>query len=120
MTAVVLEQPVADVVAVLEQAAAVIEANGFTKRYLYDRRQAGAGKSLRFCRVDVIGALNIAAHGTPVYAGSPAVASAEAALLARITEAAIVTWNDATGRTAADAVALLRNTATELQAEEAK
>jgi hypothetical protein len=99
-----------------EQAALVIDANGHCKRYLYDTKQASGGMNLADVRVDLIGALNIAAHGTPVYAGRDLrVWAAEQAILARIPEAAIVTRNDARGFGKREAAKLLRDTAASLR-----
>lgn len=104
----------------LEQAAQVIDVNGHCKRDLYDHKQATGTKPAN-CRVDLIGALNIAAHGTPVYTGRDLrVWAAEQAILARIPEAAIVTWNDARGHGKREAVKLLRDTAAGLRAGVAK
>lgn len=99
----------------LDKAAAVIDLNGHCKRDLYDHKQA-AGTKPENCRVDIIGALNIAAHGKPIYTGrSLLVWAAENAILARIDEAAIVTWNDARGRGKREAAKLLRDTAAGLR-----
>ena len=103
-----------------DKAADVIDTNGHCKRYLYDTKQA-AGTKPANCRVDIIGALNIAAHGTPVYTGRDLrVWTAEQAILAGIPEAAIVTWNDARGHGKREAVKLLRDIAASLRAGVAK
>lgn len=102
-----------------DRAAAVIDTNGHHKRYLYNTKQAQAGIALAKCRVDILGALNIAAHGTPRYAGSPLVFAAETALARRIDRVSLVVWNDTQGRTKGDAINLLKRTATELRAEAA-
>ncbi|WP_020135119.1 DUF6197 family protein [Streptomyces sp. 351MFTsu5.1] len=66
-------------------------------------------------------ALNIAAHGAPVYTGrSLLVWRAEEALLARIEQAAIVTWNDARGHGKREAAKLLRDTAASVRGVAAK
>jgi len=98
-----------------DKAAQVIQANGHCKRYLYDTKQAAGGTKLEDCRVDVIGAINIALHGTPRYAGTGLGTVVERALLARIPEPSIVVWNDTKGRTKHDAIALLRDTAAALR-----
>ncbi len=100
-----------------EKAMRVIAANGHHKRYLYDTKQAQSGMALDKCRVDIIGALNIAAHGTPRYAGSPIVFAAEMALARQIDRESLVVWNDEKGRSKDDAVDLLNQTAAELRAE---
>lgn len=111
------EPTTAEVADLCDRAADVIEANGHCKRDLYDHKQAAGGTKPEDCRVDLIGALNIAAHGTPVYTGkSLLVWRAEDAVLARIQEAAIVTWNDARGHGKAQAAKLLRDTAAGLRA----
>lgn len=102
-----------------DKAAAIIATNGLAKRYLYDTRQAGTGLPLEQCRVDILGALNIAAHGTPRYAGSPLVYAAERALEQRIDRASLVVWNDEKGRGKDDAIVLLKQTAAELRTETA-
>jgi hypothetical protein len=102
---------------ICDKAADIIETNGFCKRYLYDTKQAAGGTSLADCRVDVIGAINIALYGTPRYGLGGLGAVVERALLERIPEPCIDTWNDAKGRTKADAIALLRDTATALREE---
>lgn len=83
----------------IDEAAAVIARNGLAKRYLYDTKQANTGLPLEQCRVDIIGALNVAAHGTPRYASSPLVFAAE--------------------RDKDDAIVLLKRTAAELRTEAA-
>jgi hypothetical protein len=104
----------------LAEAADVIDTNGHCKRDLYDHKQAAGGTKPADCRVDIIGALNIAAHGTPVYTGRDLrVWAAEQAILARIPEAAIVSWNDARGHGKREAAKLLRDTANALRAEAA-
>lgn len=109
---------VADLIA---NAADVIDRNGHCKRDLYDHKQAAGGTKPQDCRVDIIGALNIAAHGTPIYTGKSLLAwRAEDAILARIPEAAIVTWNDARGHGKREAAKLLRDTAASLRAGVAK
>lgn len=105
---------IADLIA---KAADVIDSNGHCKRDLYDHRQAAGGTKLANCRVDIIGALNIAAHGTPRYTGRDLrVWAAEQAILARIPEAAVVSWNDARGHGKREAAKLLRDTAASLTA----
>lgn len=100
---------------VCDKAAQVIQANGHCKRYLYDTRQAAGGTKLAGCRVDLIGAINIVLYGTPRYTGTGLGAVVEQALLARIDEPSIVVWNDTKGRTKADAITLLRETAAALR-----
>lgn len=99
-----------------DNAAAIIRSNGHHQRYLYNIKQAQSGLPLDQCSVDILGALNIAAHGTPRYAGSPLVFAAEQVLQQRIDRAALVVWNDEQGRTKNDAINLLTNTANDLRA----
>jgi len=110
------EPETAEVADLLAKAATVIDTNGHCKRDMYDHRQAAGGTQPENCRVDLIGALNIAAHGVPVYTGkSLLVWRGEEAILARIDEAAIVTWNDAKGHGKREAAKLLRDTANGLR-----
>ena len=102
-----------------DKAAAIIAKNGHHRRYLYDTKQADTGLPLNQCRVDILGALNIAAHDTPRYAGSPLVFAAERVLEQRIGRASLVVWNDEKGRSKDDAIALLRQMAADLRAEAA-
>lgn len=115
------EPTTVEVADVLDKAADVIDKNGHCKRDLYDHKQAAAGTKPADCRVDLIGALNIAAHGQPIYTGKSLLTwRAENALLAHIGEPAIVTWNDARGHGKREAAKLLRDTAAALRAEAAK
>lgn len=110
------EPTTTEIADLLDQAADVIDVNGHCKRDLYDHKQAAGGTKPEACRVDVIGALNIAAHGVPIYTGkSVLVWRAEEAILARIEQAAIVTWNDARGHGKREAAKLLRDTANNLR-----
>ncbi|MDI9887325.1 hypothetical protein QMZ92_23875 [Streptomyces sp. HNM0645] len=101
---------------VLEDAADHIAANGYCKHYLYSTTQAQTGLPLDKCAVDVLGAINLAVHGTPRYTGGdPIVAAAEAAVRARITAPSVAAWCDHKGNGKAQAIALLRDTAAELR-----
>lgn len=112
------EPTTTEVADLLGKAADVIDTNGHCRRDLYDHRQAAAGTQPANCRVDIIGALNIAAHGVPVYDGrSVLVWRAEEAILARIPDPAIVTWNDAKGRNKTQVAKLLRDTAASVRGE---
>lgn len=104
-----------EIAEVCDEAATVIAANGLAKRYLYDTKQAETGLPLEKCRVDIIGALNIAAHGTPRYAASRIVYAAERVLEKRIDRVSLVVWVDEKGRTADEAITLLRDTAASLR-----
>lgn len=110
------EPTTTEVADLCDKAADIIDTNGHCKRDLYDHKQAAGGTKPAGCRVDIIGALNIAAHGTPIYTGKSLLTwRAEDAILARIPEAAIVTWNDARGRGKREAAKLLRDTAASLR-----
>jgi hypothetical protein len=111
----------AEIADLCDKAATVIDRNGHCKRDLYDHRQAAGGTKPQDCRVDLIGALNVAAHGAPIYTGKSLLTwAAENAILARIPDAAIVTWNDARGRGKREAAKLLRDTAASLRTGAAK
>lgn len=110
------EPTTAEIADLCDKAADVIDRNGHCKRDLYDHKQAASGTKPENCRVDIIGALNVAAHRTPIYTGKSLLTwRAEEAILARIGEAAIVTWNDARGRGKREAAKLLRDTAASLR-----
>lgn len=112
------EPTTAEIADLCDKAADIIDANGHCKRDLYDHKQAANGTKPANCRVDIIGALNIAAHGVPVYTGKSLLAwRAEDAILARIGDAAIVTWNDAKGHGKREAAKLLRDTAASLRGD---
>jgi hypothetical protein len=98
-------------VPVLETAAKIIEANGWCRTYLWDTKQAAAGTPLEYCRVDIAGALAIALHGSPTYAGTPQVRSAEQLLVDRIDAPSLAAWYTRPGVDQAAAVQLLRATA---------
>lgn len=105
-----------DVAAVLDLAAQHIEKFGFCKKYLYNVRQAAAGLPLERCEVDLIGAINVAVHGTPRHVGGdPLTRLAEKALEARIEAPSVATWCDYPGNGKAAAVDLLRTSAAELR-----
>lgn len=113
---IITEPTTTEVADLLDTAADVIDRNGHCKRDLYDHKQAATTKPEN-CRVDIIGAVNIAAHGVPIYTGKSLLTwRAEEAILARIPDAAIVTWNDARGRGKREAAKLLRDTAAGLRA----
>lgn len=116
LTATPTELELADL---CDKAADIIATNGHHQRYLYDTKQAETGLPLNQCRVDILGALNIVAHDTPRYAGSPLVFAAESLLVQRIDRASLVVWNDEKGRSKDDAITLLKQTATELRTEAA-
>jgi hypothetical protein len=106
-----------EIAEVCDKAAAVIATNGLHQRFLYDTKQADSGLPLDQCRVDIIGALNIAAHGTPRYAQSRTVYAAERALEKHIDRCSLVTWIDEKGRDKDDAIVLLKTVAAQLRTE---
>ncbi|MFF4346748.1 hypothetical protein [Streptomyces sp. NPDC001530] len=109
-----LTTPAPDEIAdVLDKAADHIVTVGFCKKYLYSVRQANAGLALTKCEVDVLGAINVAVHGTPRYVGGdPLVHAAEKALADSIDAPSVAAWCDYRGNGKAKAIALLRDTAT--------
>lgn len=76
----------------LRLAADVIDANGFTRHYLWDTGQARTGIPPESCRVDIAGALAIALHGHPAKAYTPEVRVAEQLLVARINAPSLAAW----------------------------
>ncbi|QQM45111.1 DUF6197 family protein [Streptomyces liliifuscus] len=112
----VSEPTAADVAAVLDLAADHIETVGYCKRYLYSVRQASGGMALDRCQVDVIGAINVAVHGTPRHVGGdPLTRLAEQAVEARIEAPSVATWCDYPGNGKDAALELLRDTADALR-----
>lgn len=103
-------------VPVLEQAAAVIETNGFHRHFLWDTAQADRGIPLEDCRVDIAGALGIVLYGSPRYAGAPRVRAVEQLLVDRVDAPSLAAWYSRPGIGLRQAVTLLRGTADELRA----
>jgi hypothetical protein len=101
---------------IIAKAADIVEANGFCRNYLYDTRQAAGGTNLKNCRVDIIGAINIALHETPRYTGSAQGVEAEKELASRVDAPSIVAWCSHRNTGKEQAVKLLRDTAAELRA----
>lgn len=109
-----------DVAAVLDLAADHIDAVGYCKKYLYSVSQAESGMPLDQCSVDVIGAINVAVHGTPRHVGGDPLAwAAEKAVAARVDAPSVATWCDYPGNGKDAALALLRDTAESLRNEAA-
>jgi hypothetical protein len=109
------EETERDAIPVLDQAADVLEGNGFHRNYLWDTRQHDRGTPLEDCRVDIAGALAIVLHGSPTYAGTPAVRKVEALLNERIPAPSLAAWYSHPGIGRRQAVALVRDTADELR-----
>ena len=106
----------ADVAAVLDLAADHMETVGYCKRYLYSVSQAASGLALDRCKVDVLGAINVAVHGTPRHVGGdPLTWSAEKAVAERIDAPSVATWCDLPGNNQDAAISLLRATAASLR-----
>lgn len=104
------------VAAVLDLAADHIDKVGFCKKYLYSVRQAENGMPLDACEVDVIGAINVAVHGTPRHVGGdPLTWAAEKALVARVDAPSVAAWCDYPGNGKQAALDLLRDTAASLR-----
>lgn len=107
-----------EVADVCDKAADAIHANGYCRKYLYDTRQADGGTLLEACRVDIIGAINLAVHSTPRHVGgSPLTEAAERAVNDRIDAPSIVAWCDLPGHGGQQAITLLRATAASLRGE---
>ncbi|MCX5253550.1 hypothetical protein OOK27_05105 [Streptomyces canus] len=105
-----------EIAEVCDKAAGHIDAVGYCKKYLYSVRQAENGLPLNQCEVDVIGAINVAVHGTPRYVGgNPLTHATEKAIEARIDAPSIAAWCDYRGNGKAKAIALLRDTADSLR-----
>lgn len=102
---------------ILDKAAAAIHTNGWCRTYLYDTRQHDGGTAIHACRVDILGALNLAATGTPRWPGTPLTRAAEQALNDRVDAASVVAWCDLKGNGGQQAIALLRETAASLRGE---
>jgi hypothetical protein len=114
---VTTKAPAATTIAdVLDKAAEHIDTVGYCKKYLYNARQAANGLPLGQCQVDVIGAINVAVHGTPRHvAGDPLTRLAEQAVAARIDAPSVAAWCDYPGNGKDAAISLLQNTAAELR-----
>jgi hypothetical protein len=101
---------------VLDKARAHIVEVGFCKKYLYSASQANNGLPLERCAVDLVGAINVAVHGTPRHVGGdPLTWAAEKAVEDRIDAPSISTWCDYKGNGKDKAIALLRDTADRLR-----
>jgi hypothetical protein len=102
---------------VLDKARAHIVRVGFCKKYLYNTRQNRNGLPLDRCEVDVIGAINVAIHGTPLHPVTPLNAAVEKAIEARIDAPSLATWCDYKGNGKQQALDLLRDSADRLRRE---
>lgn len=105
-----------EVADILDKARAHIVAVGFCKKYLYSASQAGNGLPLKQCAVDLVGAINVAVHGTPRHVGGdPLTWAAEKAVEDSIDAPSISTWCDYKGNGKQQAIDLLRDTADRLR-----
>lgn len=103
---------------VLEDAADAIDRNGYCRHYLYSTAQAEAGLPLDRCAVDILGAINLVTHGSPLYAiGDQLAKVAEAAIAARINAPSVAAWSCYPRHGKKQAIQLLRSVAAELRAE---
>jgi hypothetical protein len=102
---------------ILDTARAHIVRFGFCKKYLYSTPQARNGLPLDRCGVDLIGAINVVVHGTPLHLVTPLTAAIEKAIEARITAPSLAAWCDYKGNGKQQALDLLRNTADRLRRE---
>ncbi|WP_147267266.1 hypothetical protein [Streptomyces sp. SDr-06] len=101
---------------VVDKAYDVIDANGYCKTYLYDTKQAAGGTSLKDCRVDLFGAINIAVHGTPRWVGgSNLVADTEKAVTTDCGAVSLAAWMTQKGHNKREALALLKRTSARLR-----
>jgi hypothetical protein len=116
LAAEVQDETERDAIPVLAAAADVIEGNGFHRHYLWNTRQHAKGTPLEDCRVDVAGALAIVLHGSPAYAGTPAVRKVEALLVDQIPAPSLTAWYSHPGISQRQALELLRGTAAQLLA----
>ena len=110
--------PTTDIADTAEQAAKILKTNGLHQGYLYDEEQAKTGLPLSKCRVDLVGAVNIAVFGKPrwpaeEHAGSP-LAQAVVLAVEETVKKPVPAWNDETGRTADEVVEVLEATAVRL------
>lgn len=119
MTSTTAQAPAAmDVAAVLDLAADHMETVGYCKRYLYSISQAETGLALDQCKVDVLGAINVAVHGTPRHVGGdPLTWAAEQAIASRIDAPSVATWCDLPGNNQDAAIGLLRDAAASLRGD---
>ncbi len=101
---------------ILDDAAKIIETNGYFRHYLWDTGQNARGTPIECCRVDIIGAISIAAYGSPTYAGAPRVLAAESYLTKQVDAPSIAAWSCRPGNGQQQALDLIRSTADALRA----
>lgn len=110
------EPTLAEIADVCDKAAAHIIRFGYYRHYLYNTRQARDGVPLDRCEVDLVGAISVAVHGTPLDLGrDPLTRAVEAAVEARMEAPSLSAWCDYRGNGKAKAIALLRTTEVRLR-----
>lgn len=97
---------------VLRGAKVALQRNGWTQHDTIDEAQYAAGTPMADCRVDLTGALRIAATGDPTGGDNLTASEARMVLLGIIWESGsaqsgLGTWNDADGRSLNEVFALL-------------
>lgn len=111
----------ADIADVIDKAAEIIDRNGHHQGYLYDEDQADGGLLLKFCRVDAVGAINIAVFDMPRWPAedNPSSPLAQAAVLAlqETVGKPVPGWNDEDERTQDDVITFLWETSERLRKE---
>ena len=108
----------AEIAAILDEAAYIIESNGWIQGDYINQRQIDDGQGPEDCAACARGAINMAAGGPPdndYLRGAQEASNAVEEWLVysgSLGEAlSLVEWNDADGRTAADVIAALRGAA---------
>ena len=109
---------------IADKAAEVVDTNGHHRGYLYDEAQADEGTKPAECRVDAVGAVNVAVFGQPCWPSEehPERFLAEAVVveLEKTIKQPAAGWNDAKGRQKRQVVKALRDTAASLRQGVAK
>jgi hypothetical protein len=99
-------------VEILRGAKTALQRNGWTQHDTIDEDQYAAGTPMADCRVDLTGALRIAATGDPTAGDNLTAMEARMVLLHVVWESSshwtgLGSWNDADGRTVDEVYALL-------------
>lgn len=102
---------------VIDDTAKIITRNGYCRTYLWDTDQAQRGTPPEDCRVDIAGAIAIALHDNPRYAGHPNVRAAEQLVAEYVDAPRLDAWYAHPGVDKAAVLALLRRTAAGLRTE---
>ncbi|MGW1492614.1 DUF6197 family protein [Streptomyces sp. NPDC002402] len=117
-----LEPSPAAIADILDKAADHIDAVGWHQSYLYDADQAEAGTPLPECRVCILGAINVAATGTPRYGAAYRAGDEPLPLMVNFAQDAVArhlgspgfdsaVWNDMGERTQDEVTQALRDAA---------